>query len=95
MGWWRYLLYKLSRNRYLSKVSETSLGLLGPHKQEQFEYRLTVMNKECLSKGNCVICGCQTPQLQMTNESCDGNCYPPMMEYEQWEEYKKENHIII
>lgn len=53
------------------------------------------MNQECLKKGNCVICGCQTPQLQMTDESCDGKCYPEMMDKETWEKYKKENQIVI
>jgi hypothetical protein len=53
------------------------------------------MNQECLKSGHCIICGCQTPQLQMCDESCEGNCYPEMMSKQDWEKYKKENRVIL
>lgn len=94
-GWIRFILYKLSNAKYLKRISETSLALLDNHKKEQFEWRLMTMDKECLSKGHCKICGCQTPQLQMADEACDGNCYPAMMDKDTWNEYKTKNQIII
>src|SRR6478609_10766631 len=87
-GWYRFIVYKLSEKKYLSKVSE-ELPFIANDKVEQFKYRLTVMNKECLKSGSCIICGCYTPQLQMTDASCEGNCYPPMMNKQEWEKYKE------
>lgn len=94
-GWIRYILYQLSKTKYFKKVSETSLALLEPHKKEQFEWRLMTMKKECLKGGHCVICGCQTPQLQMSDEACEGACYPDMMDVETWKQYKIDNQIIV
>lgn len=94
-GWKRYIVYYLTkRSIFLKRVSD-SIDLLPKHKKEQFEWRLLVMNKKCLQGGNCVICGCQTPQLQMIDDACSGKCYPKMMDEKEWNEYKIKNHIII
>lgn len=93
-GWFRYIIYKLSKFKFVAKVAE-DLNLLSPHKVEQFKWRLSVMKSECLTSGACVICGCETPQLQMTNEACEGKCYPEMMDQETWDKYKEDNKIII
>jgi hypothetical protein len=65
------------------------------YKQEQFKYRLNIMDQNCLKQGYCKICGCETPQLQMSDEACEGQCYPFMMNKEDWEKFKIENGIII
>jgi hypothetical protein len=31
----------------------------------------------------------------MADEACEGNCYPEMMDKTKWDEYKRENGIII
>lgn len=94
-GWIRYILYKLTyRKTYLSKVSD-SFSFLPKHKAEQFEWRLIVANKDCIKSGACVICGCQTPQLQMSDSTCEGKCYPEMMDEVTWNKYKKDNLIKI
>lgn len=46
------------------------------------------MNDECLDQGSCVICGCETTELQMCNKSCDKPCYPPMMTATKWKYFK-------
>jgi hypothetical protein len=51
------------------------------------------MNQTCLKQGSCVICGCSTPQLQMADAACEGNCYPEMMSKENWDNYKLENDL--
>lgn len=92
-GWVRWFAYEITRSKYFKNFTDAQL--LPNHLQEQFKYRLQVMDKECLANGHCKACGCKTPQLQLADESCDGNCYPPFMEKEEWEKYKKENHVIL
>lgn len=87
-GYWRYFLFKFSKDGQ-------DLNLLAKYKQEQFKWRLRVMNPECLENKKCVICGCETPYLQMSDEACEGKCYPDFMSKEGWDQYKKENQIII
>lgn len=67
--------------------------LLPLHIFEQINYRLFVMKKECYSNGECVHCGCSTPALQMANKSCDGICYPVMLDKTDWFIYKREYNI--
>lgn len=86
-GWYRYILYKLQKHE-----DPESLNLLPLHKQEQFRYRLQIMDKQCLADGKCKICGCETPQLQMIDDACEGKCYPNMMSKEEWDEFKRRNY---
>ena len=67
--------------------------LLPLHIFEQINYRLFVMNKECYSNGECVMCGCATPALQMANKTCDAKCYPIMVDETDWVIYKREYNI--
>jgi hypothetical protein len=69
--------------------------LLRSHIFEQIQYRINVMDKECYLSGSCKICGCNTPHLQMANKTCEGKCYPIMMDYKEWEEYKYKNNIYV
>ena len=58
--------------------------------EEQFAYRCEVA-KECLDLGKCKVCQCSTPELFLANKACDNipPCYPPFMEEDVWEEFKK------
>lgn len=70
-GWTRSIILKLSKNKFINKFVE-DLKLLPSYKVEQYEWRLKVMNPECLNSGKCIICGCETPYLQMSDEKCEG-----------------------
>lgn len=64
--------------------------LLRDHIKEQIDFRIDVMmDRECYEQGQCKICGCTTPDLQFTNASCKGNCYPPIMNKTQWKFFKE------
>ena len=55
---------------------------------DQISWRIMVMDSECLNKGFCKKCGCKTTALQMCDKSCEGNCYPKMLNEIQWEHFK-------
>jgi len=70
-------------------------NLLPLHIKEQIDFRIDVMmDKECFNNGQCKVCGCTTTQLQMTNKSCEGHCYPCIVNKTTWEFFKN-NGIII
>lgn len=79
-GMMRYRVYYHSKLRRL---------LIREHVSEQIEYRVKVMNKECYNSGSCIKCGCMTTALQMCDKSCDGDCYPAMMDERLWNKFKK------
>ena len=62
------------------------------HVKEQILYRMTVMNPVCIRKKECP-CECVVPQKQFEDRSCENNCYPPMMSFENWLSYKVKNNI--
>lgn len=84
-GWYRYSLYYSSGPRKF---------LMRKHIRRQIDARIDSMNRECYNSGSCIKCGCATTALQMANKSCEGFCYPPMMNYSNWK-YAKEGAKII
>jgi hypothetical protein len=58
------------------------------HIFEQINWRIGVMNKECYAKGQCIKCGCETTALQMAAKSCEGDCYPPLLNKDRWRLFK-------
>lgn len=76
------LRYSLFNSRSMSK-------LLPVHIREQIEMRIEEMDQDCYNQGSCIICGCQTPHLQMANKACDKPCYPTMMNKRDWKTFKK------
>ena len=58
--------------------------LLPEHISDQINMRIKLMNPECYNKGECVVCGCKTLNLQMANKSCEDDCYPPIMSKKDW-----------
>jgi len=73
--------------RYKLYYSINWKWLIRKHIREQIDYRIRRMNQECYSKGQCIICGCQTTHLQMANKPCDGYEYPPIVSKYKWHEY--------
>lgn len=84
-GYSRYHLYYIKKGKFRKWIPRYIV--------EQFEYRLGVMDHECLNNGSCKICGCDTTALQMANKACDKPCYPEMMKKSSWEIFKKVNNI--
>ena len=69
---------------------------LHPHIQEQILYRMQVCKDDCMVKGECKYCGCDVPKKMFVIESCnEGERFPDIMNKEDWEQYKKENNIIL
>ena len=62
---------------------------------EQYHYRLNIMNRSCLMNGQCIKCGCSTPALQFAFISCEGNCYPKLMNPYKWYKFKKEHPFVL
>jgi hypothetical protein len=62
--------------------------LIAPHIREQIHYRLVWADQTCINQGSCKLCGCETPQLQMCNKTCEGLCYPPMLSKTQWSSFQ-------
>lgn len=75
----RYRLY-YSRYKYLIRK----------HVREQIDMRIKFMKKECYENGTCIICGCATTALQMSNKQCDAPCYPIMVGKEIWDKFNSE-----
>ncbi len=61
---------------------------------EQIEYRKKVSNPECISTNIC-RCGCSWDELIWSDDSCLGNCFPPIMSTSEWETYKKIKNIKL
>ena len=57
--------------------------------REQIEYRINSMRRTCYQQGQCELCGCKTTHLQMANKTCEGNCYPIMLNRKDWKWAKK------
>jgi hypothetical protein len=62
--------------------------LIRKHILEQIDWRIKVMDKTCYSSGSCIICGCSTTALQMSEKHCDKPCYPSLLSRTMWEAFK-------
>ena len=60
--------------------------------EEQFVWRVSVMNPTCILNKMCP-CQCEIPAKQLEDRACELNCYPPLMNLEQWEKFKRENKL--
>ncbi len=67
--------------------------LLRKHIREQISLRIAIMDISCLRNGHCLKCGCKTPHLQMANKTCEGNCYPTMMNKKDWKKFSENKNI--
>lgn len=58
------------------------------HKQEQVQYRASLCG-DCIERGECMSnCGCPTHKVLMSDESCELNRWPDMLDAVEWEAYK-------
>lgn len=80
---WAFLQGTLRYRLYYSRFQ----WLIRRHVRAQIEWRIRVMEAECLGRGSCVRCGCRTTALQMASKSCDKPCYPPMMGRRRWRRF--------
>lgn len=85
---WYYVQGNVRYELYYSRFK----FLIPKHILEQIDFRIEVMYPECLLSGFCIKCGCKTTALQMCNKSCEGDCYPEMMNKKEWKEFKNNNY---
>ena len=65
------------------------------HVLQQMVIRLsTIEGSECYEKGSCKHCGCKVPPLTFCDKSCEGNCYPYMMDAYQWLHFKSHKQMV-
>lgn len=76
--------------RYYLFYSKRLYILIPKHIREQINMRIEQMDQDCYNQGSCLVCGCETPHLQMADKACDKPCYPTMMNREDWKRFKKE-----
>lgn len=64
---------------------------------EQVVYRQSFAEcKKCVEKGECIHCGCKSPELFFDKEMvCSGGNWQEMKTPEDWAEYKKDIGIDI
>jgi hypothetical protein len=76
------------------RAIKSEYGSLPDHIVEQAAWRLTQANKECIKADQCQACGCfPMSDKVLEDRPCEENCYPPMMDKETWELFKKKNKI--
>jgi hypothetical protein len=77
----------------------TSSFLSNPvHIDEQSIWRLEQINlksPKCAENGSCIKCGCFLTEKSFESNGCEEGCYPPLMNSEEWEKFKKINNIKI
>lgn len=73
----------IGRYRYKLYYSKFNF-LIRNHIKEQIDWRIEIMDDECLTNGSCKLCGCDTTALQMANKACNKPCYPKMMNKSAW-----------
>lgn len=61
-------------------------NLLPKHIRQQIEIRI-LSSLPCILEGQCKICKCSTPALQMADKACAKPCYPAMLSKKDWEEF--------
>ena len=83
---WYYIQGNFRYKLFYSKKFNT---LIRKHIKEQIDIRIKNMNQDCYDKGECIKCGCATTALQMCNKSCNGGCYPKMMNKKTWRDFKR------
>ena len=74
------------------KLVEDLPGIIPDYIYEQIQWRLTIMDENCLRDKQCP-CTCSVPAKQYEDRPCENSCYPPMMNKDQWEEFKALLHF--
>ena len=85
--------YFVGNYRYALYYSKHFRWLLRWHIKEQIAFRLQYIREECYEQGSCVECGCQIPHLQMAKKSCEGLCYPELMNSRNWSRFRVDSAV--
>ena len=75
--------------KYNKFVYDNGLDL-PKHVQEQVKERYLNINQECLNKGTCISCGCNTEEKIFSSAKCDEGCFDEMLDRKTWNNLKKE-----
>ena len=103
IAYYRIYIFKLGREGKFKWLFDKFLGEdfynNVKYVQEQQLYRLDLMainpnGKQCLANGGCIKCGCAVPGLQAADDSCEGGCYPPLLNSKDWEDFKKTDKYV-
>lgn len=66
---------------------------LEEHIREQAIYR-ALLCSECHQNGECLICGCSTPDMfYAPKKECPDGAWTKMLDKSEWEKFKLENEI--
>lgn len=74
--------------RFLAEQYGVNFIKMDTHIREQVMFRMDIAKPECLEKKECTECHCSIPELMYADKQCGGECYPAMMNKEQWQEFK-------
>lgn len=78
------------------RAIQDEFGMLALYKQEQAAWRLTQANKECISKDQCIECGCfPMKDKVLEDRGCKANCYGDMLSQLEWSQFKFKNNINL
>lgn len=78
------------------KLLGDKMHILSKHEREQVLYRSMQCKDDCMIYEYCKYCGCSVPGKLYVKESCNGGeRFPDLMGAADWENYKKENNIVI
>lgn len=61
--------------------------------KEQVAYRMSICANDCMITKKCIKCGCSVPGKLMTEQSCNTDRFPNIMNEEDWIKFKKDNKI--
>lgn len=67
-------------------------GVVGDYMYEQVQYRLGIMDEQCLLNKKCP-CNCSVPSKQFEDRRCENECYGDMLSEEDWKQFKEDNKI--
>ncbi len=86
---------------YIQGNTRKIMNTLGPeilkspqHIQEQILWRDVIHNPLCSKKGQCMLpldnpCKCELPDKLYSDKSCEGGCYPAIMDKFTWYRFKQ------
>lgn len=78
------------------KMLGDKINALSKFQREQVIWRSQICKDDCMIEGKCIYCGCSVPGKLYVAKSCNnGDRFPDMMQERDWEEYKRENNIVI
>jgi len=86
-----------ARYLYLRALKKEYSEMFVPEYLDQVSLRMSDPGcRQCLSKGECVHCGCKTPDLFFEKSmECSGGNWFSMIPKDDWVNYKEKSGIVI